>query len=477
MLQNIKIKKRKEKKNKLFILIFSVISIIVFLVMVCIKQTGQVMMCFIIYFAYIILFIGVIKIYRYSLSLHVLLIIILTFVRYGLLPFLIMLDVDYLSYVPLGNYHSNMAFFYYGALMTLWELLVVGMFLKRKLPKWQKYYKFNNSQIIISNSNFILLFFLLLLLLLIILSPAVLNNFSLVISMDNLRNNAFVFGNIDSNSGVIYQLAYMAIRCLKILIPIPFLSFFYKKYIRTERNIYFFACVLVLIVPYALIIEGNSRNTILIPAISMMLILMSLFEVKKKGIAISASIFICLLGALSIVWKSLSSFTSLETNSLSFWISYLELYFAGISNMGKSVVAKLQYGKLFPIDILFNDLFQNVPFLSSFVNLHNTSSYYFFQIWGRNDQVIPATGNGLFYFGFFFAPLVPVIIISLGAYFMKKAYSATNIPELVIYIYGGTIITYNSFNSISSLMMKITIFIIPVLIIVKLNKIVVLKGN
>lgn len=464
-------------KKKLLLGVFIYLLVIVFLIILFrINHSLYAIMSFLILFAYLIIYIGLIKIYKYIFSLHGILLTILTFVRYCVIPILIILDKGYMNYIPLGKYQPNGKFFYYGAWLYLWELVIVGLFLLKMLPKWQNYYKIK-SNIGFKNNNFVIILFIMLYIFIIALNPSVLDNYIFIINMFQQRNIIYKSEFINVNGNTLYQLSYMATRGLKILIPIPFLCHFHKKYLKTNNNIYFWFSIFVLIIPYALIMEGSSRNTIIIPAISMMIILMFLFEEKRRGIAIGISMIIINLGILSILWKSLINIKYLSQKTLSYWVSYLEMYFAGISNMGKAVAAKLEYGKIFQIDLIFNDLFKNVPFFSSIVNTHNTSSHYFLEVWGRSDQVIPSTGNGIFFFGFILSPLVPIFIIFFGAYFIRKAYLTTNIPELVVYIYSGTVITYNSFNSISSFMMKFTIFILPLIIITKINKHICFRRN
>jgi hypothetical protein len=261
---------------------------------------------------------------------------------------------------------------------------------------------------------------------------------------------------------------------LKIILPIPFLEILYNCYKKTRNNIYFILSILVVAIPYGLIIDGNSRNTIIIPLICMMTVFFFLYPEKRRSVMIFVGILIGIISVITILWKSLATLGG-SSNSLSFWIAYLESYFAGIANMGKAVVAKINYDSFFSLDILFNDLFQNVPFLSKIVDPIRTSSYYYYDIWGRTDQVIPATGNGLFYFGYLFAPLVPIFILYISAKFTKYVYKSQSIPEILIYSYASVTITYNCFNSISSLMMKLTIFILPTILIIWLNKRVIVK--
>ena len=120
--------------------------------------------------------------------------------------------------------------------------------------------------------------------------------------------------------------------------------------------------------------------------------------------------------------------------------------------------------------IAVNDLARNVPFLNSLVDNTNTASYYYVMTWGRSDQVIPATGNGLFYFSYILAPVVSMMILCLGHYFEKRMHNSISVPEYIIYCYSSIVISYNMFNSVSTMMMKLSITLLPLLFVLYLSK-------
>jgi hypothetical protein len=138
--------------------------------------------------------------------------------------------------------------------------------------------------------------------------------------------------------------------------------------------------------------------------------------------------------------------------------------------MGKVVIARMSTDLFFDPFMMLNDLTKSTPILSKFCNELNTSEFYYFKVWGRNDQIIPSSGNGLFYFGFIFAPIVPIIITKISHFFEVKANKAKYISLYIVYIYSSAVVGYNIFNSVSSLTMKLTITIMPVILAVHLNR-------
>jgi hypothetical protein len=188
---------------------------------------------------------------------------------------------------------------------------------------------------------------------------------------------------------------------------------------------------------------------------------------------IYCGVVVAIVATITTIWKNTINEAihaqDFDHSSISYWVSYLEVYFAGISNVGKSVAGyELAGGGIYPL-FSIGDMFRNVPFISSLVSDMECATYYFSKVWGRTDQVIPSVGNGLFYFGYIFAPIVPATTLSLAHYFEKKIYTTNSVSFIMIYVYMASVISYNAFNSISSLFMKLFISLLPPLVIIFIN--------
>ena len=415
---------------------------------------------------YMILYIGITKIYKYYNNVAAFFIGFITFIRYFLIPVLICIDDDYLTYSPLDS-GENGLFFVNGILFTIWEAFFFGVFIMKKFPKWYPTTKMDCNVVFKKESSKILIAEILVMSIIVLIYPSVLDNYSYMFNLDSSEDVVE-----ELSPSLVENMAIMGTRVLKILLPIPFVIHFYKKYRKSRMKRYFLMSAFFFIFFYALIMEGNSRNSIIIPAISIIFILCALYPKYRRNVWTSMIVVIAVISVLSILFKVFSNDVTamVEANQLSYWIAYLEAYFAGISNMGKVVAAKLAYGFGVSPVILFNDFFQNIPFFSLLSDSSNNTHAYFFRIWGRTDQIAPSSGNGLFYFGFVFAPLVPVLIASLGHYFERKSKSTSLLSEYAIYTFASSTVCYNIFNQVSSLMMKLSITIFPILLAVYINK-------
>lgn len=424
--------------------------------------------CSVLISIYLSLYISSLHIYKYLNNVTAFFIFFLTTIRYFLMPILICIDDNYMTYCPL-DCGINSKYFYCGLYFSIWEALFLFLFLKRQLPKWYPRYMMRPISFIHNENTTILLYEMGALFLLVALAPSVLDNFNFLF---NLNQTEDFVEKSEEYVSLTQLVAVMAIRILKIISPIPIICWCYRKYQLNKSGKYFYVSAISLIVLYAMIMEGNSRNSIIIPAISLIFILATLYPIYKKRIWTVMCLIITIISIMSILFKVFGNdvVSMAEKSTLSYWISYLDVYFAGITNMGKVVIARMSTDLFFDPFMMLNDLTKSTPILSKFCNELNTSEFYYFKVWGRNDQIIPSSGNGLFYFGFIFAPIVPIIITKISHFFEVKANKAKYISLYIVYIYSSAVVGYNIFNSVSSLTMKLTITIMPVILAVHLNR-------
>ena len=442
--------KRISKSTILFVLVS------LLLLVFCNRNNEAFYHCWILVSFYLVFYIGVIKIYKYVDTICGFFIAFLTFMRYLLIPILIASDPDYLRYAPL-ELGYNATYFYQGYYIILWEALIFGLYIKKKLPQWNV----NNSEISL-NGYFpragwgVIVVYLLLL----SLDLSVLNRFNFILNLKITLSDTTEY----VSGGMIDVLSFLSAKCLKIMAPIPFVCFFYRKYTKSKNLFPYLVSIILLLVFYGLFLEGNSRNSIIIPSVAVFFILLRLFPTyKKQTVSVVFSIII-LISAISLVWKSFSgNAVEATTSGLTYWISYLEQYFAGITNLGKAYVAKVKYCDLINPEILLNDLCENAPVITKFANMSNTSDFFYWLEWGRDDQVVPSTGNGIFYFGPIFAPIVPIAICTLTHKFEIYTKKSKNVYAYIVYCYSTCVVGYNIFNAVSSLAMKLTIFLLPLL--------------
>ena len=247
------------------------LAAIIVLVLSFIENRTECYYCWFLIVLYLFIYWGKIGLYKYLNSTCAFFIAFLTFVRYLIIPLLIILDNEYMTYSPLGL-GMNGNYFYKGFYLTVWELLLFGLFINRKLPKW--YYNNNNAYIKWSKTDSTTWIILIIGLFgLLSINPSVLQDYSFVISLkpdDTIAQEYIPQGLTETISTIVS-------RVLKIVIPIPVVSLLYKKYNQNYSIVYFYVSIIVLAFFYAFLIEGNSRNTIIIPAVAVLFIFLRLY--------------------------------------------------------------------------------------------------------------------------------------------------------------------------------------------------------
>lgn len=421
---------------------------------------------------YFILYINWIGITKYIHKIVGFMIFLLTTVRYCILPFLIILSDDYFSLAYFRGI-QNSSTYIQGTILTLWELFFVGIFLKWQFPRWygnaykqEEIYLWSINETSRTKTTFFSMAIVFLLCSM-VMYPKSFSFLSSIFSINVLSDEEI----LRSTGSTIGTLSIFAVRSLRLIIPIPFVMALSRKYQSNPRTIYMVLAFITFFIPYGTFFEGTSRNSIIIPILALMFILPTIFNRHQKAIRVSLFISLIIISIIMIIWKSYTRFgieSSADDFSLNGIVQYLEVYFAGASNMGKALLAyeNSHVGFFDTFSILISDIFNYVPYLNSVVQPYMSSNDYFLQFIGRNDQVIPATGNGLFYFGYVLAPVVPIINISITRLFERKLYKRyIDVDELTIYTYATIMLAYNTFNNISSFYMKLTIYIIPSLLI------------
>ncbi len=427
---------------------------------------------------YIILYIGVIKIYKYYEKAIGFCMLLLSTLRYYILPLFVLWDKEYMNSSPIHGYGgANHQYFIYGVLLTLWESVFIGLYINSRISKW--YLKDSNTNEVKTNNYdsyssksdvvvcFVLVFFIISL-----MQPQVFNNWHFILLLGSETEV------IKSDSTSLMELiASISLWNFFLLLPVPI----FCKIITNRKiaeNTKYLLSVIVFFICYGLFINGTSRASVIFPLVTAYLILLNVFPNKRKQSNIVFLSLIISVFVLITVWKFYTRIGRIATeNSLEDTIGTMDIYFQGFSNMGKAVVAKMNSGVIISPSIFFNDILRNVPILSKLTSRSVSSSQYFLDVWGRNDQVIPAAGNGLFYFGYILSPIVSVFQISVAHNFEKRALNTKMFSSKVINMYICVMLTYGCFSSISIFMQKLSNTVIVVLFVSLLNSKVKLSSR
>ena len=152
---------------------------------------------------------------------------------------------------------------------------------------------------------------------------------------------------------------------------------------------------------------NTSRNSILIPGLAFLFLIINVFPKRKKGllIIIGGSIFVTV--ASMTIYKS---FYSGGVN-LTVLTNYISTYVLGPKEIAIGFEAIIDYGSNVTISTFFNDMFGNVPIISGLTDSTNRTgqfynyAYYAGRIVSGGGYIIPSYIQGAFYIGKLLAPI------------------------------------------------------------------------
>lgn len=411
---------------------------------------------------YLIIFLGIIKIYQYFNYPGIFTLNVVCFIRYVILPILIISSDKYISY---SNNFTD------GILLMIYEAICMGIFL---IIVVKRYYntKFKTTHINYENSkNYILKIIILFSLIIVITNPDVLSQYQFVFSDGD---------NIDliKPSDVIGGLPSLIFNWGKILVPILLSYSLIRKYMKKQNTLYYITVALIFILFNVLFFSGTSRSSVIMPATGSMFFILRAFPDKRKVTFVFGALAILMVTIQLTLLKN--TYTGNEiSNNINDIISYLEVYFTGPSNLAVAIEAKSKYADHFNFYTFINDILGNFPGISNFLDSENRTSTLFnlaFYNGGmQRDQIIPSIGQGLFYFTYLFSFINQVLIIA-GMVFWDMRYKNSND---IIYVYlAATFSVRFGFTFISSVSSILGFFystVIPMVLIMKANEYINIK--
>lgn len=184
--------------------------------------------------------------------------------------------------------------------------------------------------------------------------------------------------------------------------------------------------------------ESVSRWALMIGAIVMMYILVQNFPNSTKVIFIFGILGMVVLLLVGSFAKTLVLGKGLTFNeSVQSYISvrYINEYFSGIFPVanGISVARRIEGNPLF---VVLYDLFANVPYFLSKLNLNVASTLVQFRyLTGRNDLIMPTIASGYAVFTVIFSPAYSVLMVCLAFKAEEKLKKSSDVLIQVFLLY------------------------------------------
>lgn len=366
----------------------------------------------------------------------------------------------------------------YGTLFAIVEEIFVGIFIIRKFRIWYRkngIYEIEAQNIDIRKSNVIIYIAFFIGILLHFLNPTVFNNnYNNIIDLLNgkVSVNQIAAFHAEAISVLSETLVLFFLQMLYVLFPVIIFIILYKQYLNSRCNNFFYYLSLVFCtVPYVIIMNRTSRARMIVPMMALLFLFFMIYKENRKKTVIIMGTGVISIFVLLTLWKQ---FHFTVNKDISVTIDDIALtidsYSQGIRNMGIAVEGYYNSGIIISLKYFINDTLSGLMYFYRFADHSCTSRIWFDMICGRNDQVIPASGQGLYYFTPLFAPLMPCIVIYFAHLFEKRLYTARTIPLLFVYAYAVAYSLYACFSSYTVFVNKMTAGVLPVFLVVYLNE-------
>jgi len=392
---------------------------------------------------------------------------IVVFIKYIVMPFSFTLAKNPTSELIKNVLPASMITSMYLLIIDLFVSLLVIQFFNRKLLKINEKNKLNLSY----QSNFKYVVLLLLVFALFAAFPSLIFNYHFFIIKDSFGERQTVDESIVGIISIFTDLI--------LIIPSLIVIYWsYSKYKLNNSKTYYYISLLS-IIPPMMIFKGFSRFSVLIPSIVWITIMVRLYP-KFKKITSYISIMVITLVMVSISLYKIFKVSSTDYNSAkSFEINFnsiatnLNAYFSGVQNLSYAIEIKDSNKLVNFQNIFFNDFFRNIVFFSRFSNQNLTSSVlfnnYLYDPIGIEDQIVPMTGQSLFYFGYYGSWILTAICIFIMLKLSERAYKEKSISKIYLYTFLSIYFSLSMMITINSIYSIFFNFFIPIYFALKIG--------
>ncbi|NJP37454.1 O-antigen polymerase [Alkalicoccus luteus] len=395
---------------------------------------------------------------------------IYTFVRYIILPTLIVYSNHYdgRSSIPPLDSSFELAIW-----LLIYEMIIICTVLYLLFKNCDLNSDIHTRKINGPNNYFIYIVFISITFILVLLQPSTLQSFYFLIPPDGLVN--WTEGSLISS--IIFYFLVIS----KFIVFVLLMSFFYKKYLLTNSKIYILLSFLVTFMNI-FIIFGSNRANFIITAVASMVLFYKLYPKQSRIASIVLVIFIILSVSLISVHRDHATYTD-GNNQIVDVTNTLQIYMGGPYNVAIATEAAKNNEDArnimnFGYDMLRSTLGPNL--LLQGVDLKSSASYFNERIYfeEHNTQIIPMIGQGYFFFGFLFSPIIMISFMIFARILINYQYNQARI-ELYFFLTITIIRIGISMGQNGSILMNDTSFFLLLFIFIYYfnNRIVVKKRS
>lgn len=219
----------------------------------------------------------------------------------------------------------------------------------------------------------------------------------------------------------------------RVIVNLLIIGKIHKSNLNKNKKVIWLILLLIL---NGIIIVGVSRFNLLLTVLPLFYIIYLTFDKLKTTILYS---FIALIIPVILI-TTINKFqnTGVINNSEIINSNTLNAYFGGPGNVSTGLRVYESKNNWSSSTYLFNDLAQNIPFISNYTDgFEKTNIDFNRQIYGHRlyqDQIVPLSLNGLIHFGVLGIVIYPILFISLAFYFERLYYQNDFIGYKFVFI-------------------------------------------
>lgn len=349
----------------------------------------------------------------------------INFVRFVLLPILIVITGRYGGRSPQYPLDSsfNLAF-----LLMIIELFSCSLFIfiLSKLKKFH-FQNLDNKTVTTPKTKLIYIIFIAIVFMGLLIKPNLLKAFSFIIP----NSNMLTYDNFE----IFDQILLLSMIAGKQLIFLLICSKYYNRFIKTNKKIYMYLAGFAMLIN-CFIYFGYNRSDFLMNLIASFIILIYMFgKNSKKFIKIFVIVGLVCLTLITQVRNHRS--ISQGNDPLYDLTDNIQIYLAGPYDIAIAVETAKEFPEARNFKHLIFDfgrstLGLNVIFKN--FNLVNSNKYYNVRLFRteQSTQIMPIIGEGYFFFGFMFSPLIEMLFIWI-AYLLRKYMDKAMRIELIFF--------------------------------------------
>lgn len=388
---------------------------------------------------------------------------LVSFLRYALTPFLFILSNEsYKSYMLREPSENGIKI---ACILMILELLcslsLINLLAKKKYSSSDSFkYEFS--------SNGLLIVLSILIVIVLFVFPQLALKYHFIFIPDELVKSELDFTGI----GIVSIFTDYIL----IFPPLVFMNYFIFKYYKKNKINYIYY-LLFLLVPFLLFFKGVSRFSALLPALAWatsLIIVLPFFKRLILTIVTSTSSIV----VISVTLFKQFGYTTTNKTNISTGIGDIAItfnaYFSGLFNVAYVVDLVNLIDTPNGDKLILNDFLKNIAFLSNFANTKYTSSYYFnnyiYSSSGQADQIIPIVGQSYMYFGLSGFLIMPIICVLLLIYLEFKINYINNVNFVFCFTLLTIYFSVSMMISLNSLYPFLFNFIVPLILILRLNK-------